>query len=85
MKWGEEMQMLERLRMEKGYTQEMMAKRLSIATSTYFQYEKGQRLIPRSIVEEIASILQIPQEEIFLPVKFTICKNGAGESEKEAG
>ena len=79
------MQSLDKLRIEKGYTQENLAKLLNIATPTYCQYEKGQRLVPKNIADAIAEILGFSRDEIFLPVKFAICENKGDEPEKEAG
>nr|WP_302665898.1 helix-turn-helix transcriptional regulator [uncultured Agathobaculum sp.] len=76
---------LDVVRTEMGITQENMANRLNIATTTYCQYENGKRMIPRDIAEKVAKILCCPVEEIFLPVKFTICEHEADEPEKEAG
>lgn len=78
------MQSLDKLRIEKGYTQESLAKLLDIATPTYCQYEKGQRLVPKNIADAISKILEFPRDEIFLPVKFTIREN-ADKAEREAG
>lgn len=79
------MQSLDKLRIEKGYTQENLAKLLNIATPTYCQYEKGQRLVPKNIADAIAEILGFSRDEIFLPVKFAICEKQGDEPEKEAG
>ena len=78
------MKSLDKLRIEKGYTQENLAKLLEIATPTYCQYEKGQRLIPKNIADSISKILEFPRDEIFSPVKFAIRENSA-EPEKEEG
>lgn len=79
------MKKLDAVRTEKGITQENMANRLNIATATYCQYENGKRTIPRDVAIQVSKILECPVEEIFLPVKFTICENDADEPEKEAG
>lgn len=79
------MMRLDAVRTAMGITQENMANRLNIATTTYCQYENGKRMIPRDIAEKVAKILCCPVEEIFLPVKFTICEDKPAESEKEAG
>lgn len=79
------MMRLDGVRTAMGITQENMANRLNIATTTYCQYENGKRMIPRDIAEKVAKILCCPVEAIFLPVKFTICEDELGEREKEAG
>lgn len=40
-------------------------------------------MVPRDIAEKVAKILRCPVEEIFLPVKFTICENELRETKKE--
>lgn len=79
------MMRLDVVRTARGITQENMANQLNIATATYCQYENGKRMIPRDIAEQVANILCCPVDEIFLPVKFTICEDKRGEPEKEAG
>lgn len=79
------MMRLDAVRTAMGITQENMANRLNIATTTYCQYENGKRMIPRDIAEKVAKILCCPVEAIFLPVKFTICEDKPDEPEKEAG
>lgn len=77
------MMRLDAVRTAMGITQENMANRLNIATTTYCQYENGKRMVPRDIAEKVAKILRCPVEEIFLPVKFTICENELRETKKE--
>ena len=79
------MQSLDKLRIEKGYTQENLAKLLNIATPTYCQYEKGQRLVPKNVADAIAEILGVSCDEIFLPAKFAIRENYNDGTEKEVG
>ena len=81
------MQSLDKLRIAKGYTQENIAKLLNIATPTYCQYEKGQRLVPKPIADAISEILGFSRDDIFLPVKFAIREttDTTNEPEKEAG
>ncbi len=68
------MSKLEQLRKEKGIGQSAFAERLGIASSTYCQYEKGARMIPVSTAIEIANLLSVKVEDIFLPMKFTVSK-----------
>ena len=77
------MMRLDAVRTAMGITQENMANRLNIATTTYCQYENGKRMIPRDIAEKVAKILCCPVEEIFLPVKFTVCEDAQDGPEKE--
>lgn len=62
------------IRKEKDISQEAMANKLNIAISTYCQYETGKRNIPVNIVDSICEILDIKEEDIFLPIKFTVGK-----------
>jgi transcriptional regulator with XRE-family HTH domain len=69
------MSRLAKLRVGKGKTQEDMAKLLGIGVSTYNQYEKSHRTIPDETKQKIVEILEISREnEIFLPVRFTVSK-----------
>lgn len=72
------MSRLAELRISKGKTQEEMAKLLGIGVSTYNQYEKSHRTMPEEIKQKIVEILEIREirheEEIFLPVRFTVSK-----------
>lgn len=62
------------VRINKGLTQKYMAKKLGIAVSTYNQYENAIRSIPVNTANKISSILGVKNEDIFLPIKFTISK-----------
>lgn len=68
------MSQLANIRKKAGYTQEGMAKILGVGLSTYNQYENSQRSVPSDIAERISEILKVPQEQIFLPTKFTVSK-----------
>lgn len=68
------MRALSDIRNEHGFTQEQMAGRLEIAISTYNQYEKGGRNVPKEVAEKVSCLFNVPIEEIFLPVKFTVSK-----------
>lgn len=62
------------LRNEKKLTQADMAEMLGIAVSTYNTYENGQRKVPENIAANIAKILGVKKEDIFLPATFTLRK-----------
>lgn len=63
-----------KMRVDKGLTQEYMAKELSVAISTYNQYENGIRNVPTEAAKKIANILETEVDKIFLPTKFTVSK-----------
>lgn len=65
---------LAKLREKRGYTQKELAEKLNIPTSTYNQYEKGNRAIPAEIVTKICEILKIKNANIFLAKSFTLCE-----------
>lgn len=65
---------LKKARLETGMTQEVMAKMLDVAVSTYNQYENGNRSIPNDIAEKMSEILGKPIDSIFLPKNFTVSK-----------
>jgi len=67
------MKSLSAIRLEKGKTQEDMAKDLGISIVAYHLYETGQRKIPGEKVAMIANILGIDKiEDIFLPSTFSL-------------
>lgn len=65
---------IEELRRERGITQVQMAKLLGIPVSTYNVYENGNRKVPKKIAFQIAKVLQVKIEDIFLPCTFTPSK-----------
>lgn len=65
---------LSELRQENGMTQNEIAQKLRIATSTYNMYENGIRNIPCDKAKLIADLLGVRVEEIFLATKFTVSK-----------
>lgn len=58
-------------RIKSGKTQEYMAKKLDISVASYNMYENRKRKIPQKIGEEIAKILNVKYDEIFLLIEFT--------------
>lgn len=53
-------------RVEKGFTQEGLAKALGISTITYNRYEKGHTEMTESTINKVLIILQCKYEDIFL-------------------
>lgn len=70
------MKNIAKLRAEKKLTQTKMAKMLGISVSSYNMYENGQRKIPQNKAIQIAKVLGVRIEDIFLPTAFTISKSG---------
>lgn len=56
-----------KLRNEKGFTQEQMARLLKITRATYANYETGYRNPSLKIVIELKKILGVTDDKIFLP------------------
>lgn len=65
---------LAKLRKEKKYTQEKMAEMLGISVAAYNLYENGGRKVPEKVATQIAQILGVKKEEIFLPETFAVRK-----------
>ena len=59
------------LREKKGLSQQQLAKMLGISNASLHYYETNQRYIPKDIAENIARILNVELEDIFLPQKFS--------------
>lgn len=53
-------------RVEKGYTQEELAKILGISTATYNRYEVGHTEMTETIINKLLQILECKYEDIFL-------------------
>lgn len=56
-----------RLRTEKGFTQEQMARLLKLKRATYANYETGYRSPSIKTIIEIKKILGTSDDKIFLP------------------
>lgn len=53
-------------RVEKGFTQEELAKALGISTATLNRYEKGHTEMTESTINKVLRILDCKYEDIFL-------------------
>ena len=62
---------LTKLRIEKGFTQEQMARLLKIKRATYANYETGYRSPSLETVIELKKILGVTEDKFFLPDKDT--------------
>ena len=60
-KWGRRIRAFRKL---KGYTQEALAKELSVSISMLGEVERGNRIPPESFLQEIAEHLNITVEEL---------------------
>lgn len=56
-----------KLRMEKGFTQEQMARLLKVTRATYANYETGYRNPSLSKVMEMKKILNVSEDKYFVP------------------
>lgn len=56
-----------KLRIEKGFTQEQMARLLKVTRATYANYETGYRNPNLKVVIEMKKILGTTDDKIFLP------------------
>ena len=68
------MKTLKSIREANCMTQQDVAKHLDIPISTYVMYENGSRNIPKDIVDKLVVLLNIKNNNIFLPTRFTISK-----------
>ncbi len=64
-----------KLRNEKGFTQEQMARLLKITRATYANYETGYRNPKLKNIIEMKKILGVTDDKIFLPDNDTISNN----------
>lgn len=60
-----------KLRNEKGFTQEQMARLLKMKRATYANYETGYRNPNINTIIEIKKILGVTDDKIFLPYNDT--------------
>lgn len=67
-----------KLRTEKGFTQDQMARLLKVTRATYANYETGYRSPSFKIIIEIKKILGTTDDKVFLP------DNDTKSVEKEA-
>ena len=55
--------MMSKMRLELGYTQEEVAKKLNISKNSYGNYERGERRIPLEKLREISNFFNIDLNE----------------------
>ena len=56
-----------KLRVEKGYTQEQMARLLKVTRATYANWETGYRSPNLNKIIEMKKILSVSEDKYFLP------------------
>ena len=52
-------------RVEKGYTQEQIAKLIGVTTVTYCRHERGQNKFTKPMIDKLLEILECKYEDIF--------------------
>ena len=67
-------------RESKNETISSMANKLNIGLSRYYMIESGERPATPVIAKQIAELLGVNQEEIFLPQSFTARENRQNKS-----
>ena len=66
------MTLIEKLRKEKGYTQQFMAENIEVSIGCYNMYENNQRKVPIEKAKRIAILLNCEIDNIFTPSSFTV-------------
>lgn len=64
--------LLRSLREKRGETVTSMAAKLNIGVSRYYMIESGARPATPELAKQIASILEMQPESLFLPQSFTV-------------
>ncbi len=60
---------LRRIRLERGFPQDVVARRARIGQTTLSGFERGERPIPKKIAMRLARILGTDLDAIVVPVK----------------
>lgn len=53
-------------RVERGFTQEELAKAIGVCTATYNRYEKGYTEMTETVINKLLHVLECKYEDIFL-------------------
>ncbi len=64
------------IRKKKGETVSGMARKLKIGVSRYYMIETGERPATPEIAENIAKLLKVKTQSIFVPNSFTVRQVG---------
>lgn len=67
-------QRLEKLRLEKGYTQEELARLINVTQPTYWKYEHGGCLPHKNTQIQLAKVLNITIEELMNDEEEVLCQ-----------
>ncbi len=70
--------MLRKVRLARGMTQKEVALAIGIPQSSYCLIEHGKRPADWRVVQKICGLLQVQQEEVFLPRRFAVRKINSG-------
>lgn len=68
------MNSLKYYRLKNELTMKEMAEKVGISQTLYSYIEKGNITAKEEIAKKICEVLNVPQEGIFYPAKFRICK-----------
>ena len=71
-----------KLRKEKGFTQEQMARLLKVTRTTYANHETGYRSPNLKNIIEMKRILGVEDDKIFLPISDTISSENKSSTNK---
>lgn len=73
------MTLIEKLRKEKGYTQQYMAENIDTSIGCYNMYENNQRKVPKEKAIRISNVLECELDVIFVPSSFTVSEMSTKE------
>ena len=59
-------------RLQSGLSIDQVSKEINITASTYYKIECGEVTASEQTVEKISSLFNVPKEQLFYPVRFTI-------------
>lgn len=59
-------------RLQKGFTIDQVSESTQIPKSSYAKIESGEVTASEQTVEKISNLFNVPKEQLFYPVRFTI-------------
>jgi transcriptional regulator with XRE-family HTH domain len=75
---------LKQVREQRGETVTSMARKLGVGVSRYYMIESGARPATSELVRQIAVILGMKSEALFLPLSFTVRETLKGGAPADA-